>query len=216
MPKFRFVVRSSQGKTRRGTVTDTTAKDARDRLQAAGFQVISLMEEAELVVHSTPQAKTGRRPEKVEIIEFESSLFERVWEFLDSYLLRKEVAAGLLVLGTIAMAVGLVRAPKKEPPKELKYTLYRIQVEVERGGTEGAELQVFLPDLPFKNVVDVKTDSDTQTVEFEIEAATQPTNVEVALFETGVEKPVAQAKGTLTAKAGEEGVLSSKQVLIPD
>lgn len=214
MPKFRFVVRSSQGKTRRGTVTDTTAKEARARLQSAGFQVISLMEMAELVVHEAPQVKSGRRPEKVEIIEFESNLLERLWEGFEANVLRKEVAAVLLVLGTIAMGIGLIRAPKEEPPRELKYVVYHIQVEVDRSGVAGDEIQVFLPDLPFKTVVDV-SDSGTQTVEFVIEAATQPINVEVALFETGVSEPVATSKGSLTAQSGEEGALASKQLLIP-
>lgn len=215
MGKFRFIVRSAQGKTRRGVVTDVSLKAARNRLQESGFQVVELYEEADLIVHEAPRpGGGGLKPKRAEIIEFETSFSERAGEWLEKWLLRKEMAAVLLALGMVAMVVSWVNAPKKEPPPELEYKLYTIEVAVDLAQLEGSKLQVVLPDLPFKKVADAEIKTGSQTVSFEIEAAEQPTKVEVCLLEFDG-KVVGADSGTLTAQGGKEGALGSNHVLSP-
>lgn len=212
MAKFRFTVRTPEGRSRRGRITEATLKDARSKLNEAGYQVIELLEEPEIEVHQAPRTKGGPKPQRARIIEFETSLGERLWEWLNSWILRKEMAAGLLMLGMLALLASWALAPKKEIRKELEYHPYTIAVEVDCGSLEGSQLQILLPDLPFKKTAEAQPGS--QTVEFELELTNQPSEVEVSLVTSGG-KIVGSDKGTLTAQAGQERTLASQHVLSP-
>ena len=214
MPKFRFIVQSPSGKARRGTITEQDENSARESLQSAGFTVVSLTESTDLVVH-TPAGGTGGRPrskpERAALIEFEDSLGEKVKDFLNSYIFRKELVVLLMVAGFAYIVVSWMGQEEPEGPQELEYQEYNIKVTIDSSGfPDAGRAQVRLPDIPYNATKDFDRGSSPSTVEIIIEAAKEPQAVEVTLME-GTVTAVARTSGTLEAGA-EKGAFSFNAV----
>lgn len=214
MPKFRFIVQSPSGKARRGTITEQDENSARESLQSAGFTVVSLTESTDLVVH-TPAGGTGGRPrskpERAALIEFEDSLGEKLKDFLNSYIFRKELVVLLMVAGFAYIVVSWMGQEEPEGPQELEYQEYNIKVTIDSSGfPDAGRAQVRLPDIPYNASKDFDRGSSPSTVEIIIEAAKEPQAVEVTLME-GTVTAVARTSGTLEAGA-EKGAFSFNAV----
>jgi hypothetical protein len=211
MPKYRFAVRSKEGKLRTGSVTEASLEGAKERLKAAGFLIVSLTEETELVIHQAKPA-TGTAPPKIQraaIIEFESTFGERLQEFLGRYVLRKEFAMVLFVLG-IAWAVYLaLNRPKPPPDTTPKYMPLVVQVEVDPGAFQGQTYIAKLPDIPLQFS---QKASQGNRLDYSFESLKQPGRVEVSLADSSG-KVVAQGDALLSLR--EEGVLAGSVVLLP-
>ena len=205
MPKYRFIVQSPSGKSRRGTISERDEDSAKQALSKAGFQVVSLTEVADLVVHTPATSAGGRtrvKPERASIIEFEENFGEKLWSLSHRYFLRREAAIVLAVLGLILIVVSAFQSPGEIAPPALEYKVVKITVNVDTKGYEGNSLEVLLPDIPFTVKERVEPDSDKiQSVDLEIEVAVIPNRVEVALWDGSTVK--AKATGTLTATAVE-------------
>ena len=207
MPKYRFVVQSPSGKMRRGTISEKDESAAKQSLLKAGFQVVSVTEVTDLIVHSPAAAPGGRArlaPERASIIEFEESLGEKLWTALSTYVLRREVALLLAVAGVIWLVVGALQTRGPEAPPELEYKVVKVSVEVDTKGYLGNTLEIRLPELPFKERARVEADSDElQKAELEIETAVVPSKAQVSLLDG--ERVLATAEGLLEASsvAGE-------------
>lgn len=213
MPKYRFAVRSPEGKLRTGTVTEASIEKARDRLKAAGFLIVSLQEEAELVVleSKTPSGVKTPKTERAAIIEFETTFAERVGNFLNSYLLRKEVALVLLVAGgALAVYLNLSKA-KPSAAFEEKYKDIKVEIQVETGGltSKGKTYQVVLPDIPLRFSQPV---IDGPLLKHEFEAVKQPGRVQVTLLDESND-PLAEGEGLLSIR--NEGLLTASVPLSP-
>lgn len=186
MPKYRFIVRAESGKVRRGTLTEESEQSARKRLEEAGFEVVSLVESTDLVVH-TPQTTQGRTkysPVRADIIDFEETLDEKFVNLLNRFLLRREVALMLGILGLIWVVVsGLGKEEPKKAP-EVQYVAYEVSVSVDTQDYDANLVEVRLPDIPFKVSEPIDRDSEgAQTVKLEFEAANKPERIEVAVLD---------------------------------
>lgn len=207
MPKYRFVVQSPSGKMRRGTISEKDEAAAQQSLLKAGFQVVSVTEVTDLIVHTPAATPTGRArltPERANIIEFEESLGEKLWTALSTYVLRREVALLLAVAGVLWLAVGAFQNRGREAPPELEYKTLKVTVEVDTSGYQANTLEIRLPEIPFKKRERVQADSkQVQKAELNIESTVVPSNVQVSLLDG--EQVVAKAEGILeaTSVAGE-------------
>lgn len=219
MPKYRFCVKAPNGKVRRGTVNEVDLEAARLRLVKAGFEVLELGKEAELVIE-TPTAlpghsgRVGAKFQRAAILEFDETPWERLVGVLRTYLLRKEAAVAFLVLGVVVIGARLVLAPKDTAPTKPVYLPYTIEVTVVLGDFDGRTVRVSLPEIPFTHSVptDVSPVGGEQTVTFEIETLTEPRAVGVRLLDaTGN----VLATGESTLASGEGDSLRSKVHLEP-
>ncbi|MCA9779799.1 MAG: hypothetical protein KC800_23890 [Candidatus Eremiobacteraeota bacterium] len=203
MPKYRFIVQSPSGKVRRGTITEKDENGARDQLQSAGFTVVSLTEMTDLVVHTPTGGATGGRPrskpERAALIEFEDTFGEKIKDFFNDYVFRKELVMLLMVAGLGYLLLSWMTQKEPEGPRELEYQEYTITVTVDSSGyPDTGRAQVRLSDIPYTATEDFDKGSSPSTVEVVIEAAKEPKNVEVTLME-GTVTPVARTSGTLEA-----------------
>lgn len=212
MPKYRFAVRSKEGKLRTGTVTEATLDAAKTRLTGAGFLIVSLQEEAELVIHEAKSPAGAARPktERAAIIEFEQSLGERTMEFLGRFVLRKEIAMALFLGGAGWAGYQHWTAPKPTAPVEIKYLPLQVQVQVDPGAMagKGTEYQVVLPDVPLQFSQPVNGGT---LLKYDFEFPNQPGRVQVRLLDG--ETVLAEGDGLLSTR--EEGLLASSVALAP-
>lgn len=214
MPKYRFAVRSKEGKLRTGTVTEASAETAKERLTQAGFTIVTLTEESELVIHqSTPSAgsspSAGHKTERTAILEFETTAWERFSDFMGRWVFRKEVAVLLFLCGFSLAAYRFVTAPKKVQDAEPQYIPYRVTVEIDSGALEGESFVVILPEIPLR--VEQKV-SQGKAVSSDFESLKKPTKVEVSLLNLH-DEIVAKGEGSLSPR--KEGALAGTVVLDP-
>lgn len=187
MAKFRFLVSSPKGKARRGTVTEATLADARASLQKAGFTVVELFEEADIVIQEQkrPSGKTQFKPKRARIIDFELTPAERVGEFFSTYILRREVALLLLVAGLCWMAVAYVN--KEPPPKPIEATLYdlKLKVQVDLNSLPGDRLILRLPEIPYSQETRVssKDEGSGPTLELDFQLEKDASKLEIELLD---------------------------------
>lgn len=210
MPKFRFAVRSPEGKLRTGTVTEATLEAAKDRLKNAGFLIVTLAEETELVIHEakSPTGTAHVKTERAAIIEFELSFTERLSAFLHRFILRKEFALLLLLLGTPLAGYGYLHRPKAAPVAEAKYIAFDVEVTVDPGSSQGDLYEVLLPDIPLRFTA---KKADGTILKSSFEAVKQPGRVLVRLIHEG--KLVAEGEGLLSAR--KQGLLAGQVALTP-
>lgn len=209
MPKFRFAVRSPEGKLRTGTVTEATLDAAKERLKSAGLLIVTLTEESELVVHQSkgPGSAATPRPERAAIIEFEVTAGERVMAWLGRYVLRKEFALVLFLTGFAWVGYQIAHREKPPAPVEIKYINQAVEVQVDPGAFQGETYRVVLPDIPLR--FDQKA-SEGNLLKVSYEAAKQPGRVQVTLTDlTG--ETVAEGEGLLSSRG--EGVLAGNVAL---
>lgn len=214
MPKYRFAVRSKEGKLRTGTVTEASAEAAKERLTQAGFTIVTLTEESELVIHqSTPSAgggpSTGHKTERAAILEFETTAWERFSEFLGRWVFRKEIAVVLFLCGFSVAAYKFVTAPKKVQDAEPEYLPYSVTVEIDSGAIEGESFVVVLPEIPLRLEQKV---SEGKAVSSDFESLKRPTKIEVSLLNLH-DEVVAKGEGSLSPR--KEGVLAGTVALDP-
>jgi hypothetical protein len=213
MPKYRFAVRTREGKLRTGTVTEATLEGAKSRLTGAGFVIVTLQEEAELVVLESraPSGVKAPKPERAAIIEFETTLGERISDFLSRFVLRKEFALALLVIGGAwALYQNIHRTPIAGPP-EPTYLPLTVEIEIDPGGLsgKGTTYEVILPDIPLRFSQPV---SDGPLIKYSFEAVKQPGRVLANLLDQDGQ-PVGEGEGLLSLRG--EGQLSSAVPLTP-
>lgn len=212
MPKFRFAVRSKEGKLRTGTVSEVDLSAAKDRLVKAGFMIVTLAEESELVIHQNVSTGSVSRPtpERASIIEFEMTGWERFVSFFNTYILRKEFALVLFVMG--AAWAGYLFITREGPPVDTsaKYVVYKIEVEVDPGPLKGSTYVVSLPDVPLRFSKSASPQGNRETLPFDFEALKEPKKVEVSFVDSG-DSLIGSGEGTLTSK--EAGVLGVSIVL---
>lgn len=213
MPKYRFAVRSKEGKLRTGTVTEATLEAAKSRLTGAGFVIVTLQEEAELIVHEAKAPSGGARPkaERAAIIEFETSLAERVVGFFNRFILRKEFAALLFVVGTSFAVYRNLHQQKPAPPKEIVVHSLDVEVQVEAGPLDGKGemLVAVLPDIPFRFTQPVK---DGLLLKNSFDSAKQPGRVQVSLLDAQG-AVLGEGEGLLSIR--KEGLLTCSVPLAP-
>jgi hypothetical protein len=212
MPKFRFMVQSATGKVRRGSLIEADEEAARKRLQAAGFAVLSLNEEAELVVHE--QGGSGRpkvAPQRASIIAFEETWWEKIWLGIHTYVLRRETAMLLALAGLIWISVGLLNKPKATGPAELDYKDWKGTVTVDSHGFDRASnIVVSLPDLPYTQSERIDREATgAQTVVVDIQSANIPNRIVVTL----VDGNTIEAKGVGEVTLSGDGQFEFQAVL---
>lgn len=212
MPKYRFAVRSKEGKLRTGTVTEASLDAAKARLTGAGFLIVSLQEEAEMVIHEAkaPSGVTRPRTERAAIIEFELSTSERIGAFLGRFVLRKEIAAALFLAGAGWAGYQFVTAPKPAAPVEVKFLPMSVEVTVDPGSLagKGEKYQVMLPDVPLQFSQPVR---DGSVLKYSFEFPNQPGRVRVRLLEG--ESVLGEGDGLLSTR--QEGLLVGLVALSP-
>ena len=213
MPKYRFAVRSQEGKLRTGTVTEASLEAAKSRLTGAGFVIVSLQEEAELVVHEAKAPSGGARPkaERAAIIEFETTFFERVANFFNRFILRREFAAVLFALGTAFAVYQNLTHQKPPQPKQVQVTALDVEVQVEPGSLEGKgdTLVAVLPDIPFRFSQPVKAGL---LMKNSFETPKLPGRVLVTLVDEDGQV-LGEGEGLLSAR--KEGALAASVPLSP-
>ncbi len=214
MPKFRFAIRSKEGKLRTGTVTEADIASAKDRLIKAGFIIVTLAEESELVIHQNVSTGSISRPnpERASIIEFEMTAGERFASFFSTFILRKEFALVLFVLG--ALWAGYLFVNREKPPVDTgpKYVAYKLVVEVDPGSIKGSTYVVSLPDVPLRFSKSASPEGTRESLPFDFEALKEPKKVEVTLVDSA-DSPIGMGEGILTSK--EAGVLGVSVLLDP-
>lgn len=186
MPKYRFVVQAPSGKVRRGTITETDDQAARKRLREAGFTVVSIAEEADIVIHAPAAgpaaAKLRTKPERAALIDFEETAVEKLQNFVNKYFLRKEAALVLGVMGMIWIAYSAFTGPKTTVSVEPEYLLMKVQVTSDIPDVEANTLVVRLPEIPYSTSARLSPDpTGKQSLSFEIEVVKLPAKVEVQL-----------------------------------
>jgi hypothetical protein len=206
MPKFRFAVRSKEGKLRTGSVTEASLEAARERLKGAGFVIVSLQEEAELVVLESKTTSGVSRPkaERAAIIEFETTLGERIGNFFRTYILRIQFAALLLAVGAALAVYQNLNRPKPAPPAEEKFLSMKVEIQVDAGALagKGATYDAVLPDIPLRFSRPV---SEGSVLAYEFEALKQPGRVQVALLDKD-NAVLAEGEGLLSIR--QQGLLA--------
>lgn len=209
MPKFRFIVQSPSGKVRKGTISEKDEQSARQSLESAGFSVVSLTESTELIVHTPAAGPAGRprvKPERAAIIEFEESAGDKAKGFLNTFILRREFAIVLAVLGLVWIVYAWTTRPEKPPDPEEQYATLTFAGSIDNSGfPETRRAIVRIPELPYTETVEFQSDSPPHQVSIVIETTREPQTVEVTLQE-GSEK-VARGSGTLQPGA-EKGQYS--------
>ena len=214
MPKYRFIVQSPSGKARRGTISEKDEYSAQAALETAGFKVVSLTEKTDLVVHTptggaVASGRVRAKPERAALIEFEDSTGEKISNFFNTYVFRREVVILLMVAGLVWIVYTWATKPERKPPPELEYQGLKITVSIDRSDfPEAGRAKIRFPEIPFTVTEDFSSDSNgsLQEVEIEIEAAKDPKTVDITLVE-GTSTPVATGHGTLEA-GSEKGVYS--------
>ena len=209
MPKFRFIVQAKSGKARRGTITEADEQAARHQLESAGFQVVSLIESTDLVVHTPAQGPAGRkkhRTERAAIIDFEETAGEKIGRLLNTYFLRREAAMILAVAGLIWIATGMFGGSEPPKPEGPTYVPYVVTVEVTDSGFEPDQVEVRLPDIPFK-VAEPWDEGPSQKVVLDFEAAKQPDRVEITFYED--KEKVGYEEGHLSSAGSGKYTFSS-------
>ena len=214
MPKYRFAVRSKEGKLRTGTVTEASLDTAKERLQQAGFAIVSLTEESELVIHQASPSVGGgttatHKTERAAILEFETTAWEKVSDFFSRWVFRKEVAFVLFLCGFALAGYRVFTRPAKTGPVEPQYVEYTVTVEIEPGKAEGEEFVVLLPEIPLRMTQKV---SIGKSITSEFETLKKPDKVEVTLVDLHQEV-VAKGEGLLSLK--DEKQLVSTVTLDP-
>lgn len=214
MPKYRFAVRSKEGKLRTGTVTEASSEAAKERLTQAGFTIVTLTEESELVIHqATPSVgggtSAGHKTERAAILEFETTAWERFSDFMGRWVFRKEVAVLLFLCGFSLAAYRFVTAPKKVQEAEPQYLPYRVTVEIDSGAIEGESFVVVLPEIPLRVEQKVR---EGKAVSSDFESLKKPTKFEVSLLNLH-DEIVAKGEGSLSPR--QEGVLAGTVALDP-
>lgn len=205
MPKFRFAVRTKEGKLRTGTVTEASVEQARACLLKAGLHIVSLAQDSDLVV-AQPKAPVGRptvKTERVALIEFEVSLGERILEFLRRFVLRADVAAVVFLVGVGWAAFRFSSRVDAPPPAEPVYTPIKIRVAVQPGSLKGDSYQVLLPDIPWKFSAKF---SEGTTLLSSLDSIKVPERVQVSLIR--LDEVVGQGEGLLSKEASGELVAS--------
>lgn len=211
MPKFRFAVRSKEGRIRTGSVNEASLEAARQCLVKAGYEVISLTGESEIIVHEAKASErrgTSVKPERAAIIEFEVGFGERIGDFLSRFVLRKEAVVVFLMLGIALATYNYYRMPKVEPAPEAKYIGFEVEITIDPNSFRGDTYQVLLPDVPLRFSGKVK---DGSVLRYSFEGLKQPQRAQVSLLEKG--SPVAMGESMLSL--GKEGVLFAQVILDP-
>ncbi len=201
MPKYRFAVRSKEGKLRTGTVTEASLENAKERLQQSGFAIVSLTEESELVIHqSTPSLGGGpvatHKTDRAAILEFETTPWERISNFFSRWIFRKEFAFLLFLCGFALAGYRVFTRPAQTGPSEPQYVKYQMTVEIEPGKAEGEEFVVVLPEIPLRLSQKVR---EGKSVSLDFETLKKPSKVEVSLLNIHREV-VAEGAGDLSLK----------------
>lgn len=212
MPKFRFAVRSPEGKLRTGSVTEATLDAARQRLKGAGFVIVSLAEEAELVIpesKATASALRGPKPKRAAIIEFETTFSERLGNFFSRFILRKEFAILLFLVGIGLAGYRYAHRPQPPPRTEPKYMPFALEIEVEPGMAEGETFEAVLPDIP---LAFSQKASEGNLLKYSFEALKQPVRVQVKLTDSS-HKVLAEGEGLLSVR--KTGLLVADVPLSP-
>lgn len=205
MPKFRFVVQAPSGKIRRGTIAESDEQTARNRLREAGFTVVSLNEESDIVVHA-PAAGASNvqmrvKPERAALIDFEETLFEKFQNFVSTFFLRKEAAIFLGVVGVAWILYSMKGSGEQTAPVEPEYLPVKIEVTSDVTGFDADTLVVRLPEVPYTKSAPVSPDpSGKQQLVFEIDVMKIPTQVEVQLVDN--REVLASERGELAVKGG--------------
>lgn len=214
MPKYRFAVRSKEGKLRTGTVTEVSLETAKERLIGAGFAIVSLTEESDLVIHQAKASPgggvaAGHKTERATILEFETTAWERFSDFLGRWVFRKEVAFVLFLAGFALAGYKFITAPKATPDNEPKYFPYQVTIDIDPGAAEGEKYVVVLPEIPLR--LDQRV-SEGKTVTSEFETLKKPSKIEVSLLDIH-DEVVAKGEGALSSR--KEGVLAGSVPLDP-
>ena len=197
MAKFAFIVRSQDGRVRKGNVSEADEEAARKRLMKAGFEVISLTEKTDLVVHDGTKKPGRPTPQRAAIIDFEETPLERFWGFVNSRLLRRETAMVLAVIGFVWLIAGSVGGPEETAPPEPEFKLYKISVQFDPADYRYDLVTLRLPEIPV--TLSAKPEKGATSAKFELEAVQTPSQVEVKLLDRG--EPVAEDAGALTSSA---------------
>lgn len=214
MPKFRFIVQAPSGKVRRGTITESDELSARRQLEEAGFKVVSLTESSDLVVHTPAGTSAGGRtavkPQRAAIIDFEETPWERLIKAFNFYILRREFAVVLGIVGVVWMVAGSFGGPEKQAPAKLDYKEIKVVVKVDVAGSEADMVEVRLPEIPYRVTEPLELGNDgIQEVVLDFESSVVPSEVEVKLLEG--DQVEAEDKGTLSSKGEGWEFLSSPQ-----
>jgi hypothetical protein len=213
MPKYRFAVRSKEGKLRTGSVTEVSMDSAKERLKSAGFVIVSLTEEAELVIleAKAPGGATKPKTERAAIIEFETTFGERIGSVFSRFILRKEFAMVLFALGAGWATYQNLNRPKPVAPIEAKYLPMAVEIQVEAGGltAQGGTFEAVLPDIPLRFGQPV---SDGNLLKYSFEALKQPGRVQVSLLDSS-KAVVGEGDGLLSIRQG--GTLTGTVPLSP-
>ena len=199
MAKFAFIVRSQDGRVRKGNVSEVDEEAARKRLMKAGFEVISLSEKTDLIVHEETRKRGRPTPQRAAIIDFEETPLERFWGFVQSRLLRRETALVLAVIGFVWLIVGSLGGPKETAPPEPEFKLYKISVQYDPADYRYDLVTLRLPEIPV--TLSAKVEKGATSANFELEAVQTPSQVEVKLLDGG--KPVAEDAGSLVSSAAK-------------
>lgn len=202
-------MQSNSGKVRKGTITESDEQAARERLESAGFKVMSLAESADLIVHTPNQGTTGRTKPQIQraaIIDFEETTSEKIVRLLNTYILRREAAMILAVTGLIWIVVGMSGRSKPEGPQGPVYVPHKVVVTVTASDQTPDRVEVRLPDVPFKTSQEWK-DASSQDVVLDFEATRQPDRVEVTLYEGDTK--VAFEKGHLNSSGAGQYTYSA-------
>jgi hypothetical protein len=212
MPKYRFAVRSPEGKLRTGSVTELSLEAAKERLKSAGFVIVSLQEEAELVIveAKSPGGPAAAKTQRAAIIEFETTFGERVGNFFARFILRKEFAVVLFALGAGWAGYQHLHAPKPPAVVEEKYLPLAVEVQVDSGALagKGTTYHVVLPDIPLRFSRPV---SEGALLKYEFESLKQPGRVQVTLVDSA-DKVLAEGEGLLAIR--QEGLLAGAVPLL--
>ena len=124
----------------------------------------------------------AQRPklERAAIIEFETTLAERMSQFLQDYVLRKEFAAVLFIVGAGLGGYLYVSRPKPAVVAEAKYELLNVEVTVDQSlvPVKGALYKAVLPDIPWQFTQAV---TDGPLLKTSFESVKRPGRVQVSL-----------------------------------
>lgn len=181
MAKFAFIVRGPDGRVRKGHVAEKDEPLARKRLMEAGFEVLSLTEKSDLVVHQAKQGRERSKPQRAAIIDFDETPLERLWSFLDNRILRRETAMVLAVVGFVWLMVASWGKPEKKLI-EPEYSNYKITVKFDSSDFDCDRVMVTFPDLPISLDREVK-EPGPQTEVFELETHKSLKRVNVDLYD---------------------------------